>query len=151
MKKVSEQIKLVDMKTRLWLGHTPQSSAAKPDYWFCKPTKEEAALFPGLTEAKLIKDLVARAMSAGIELQVEVHSADAERALELTHARKLDKLADEVIKSLAAAGEKYLALCSYIRENDVAPSVVSAQLREKGFSKVTISKINRVAHAQLGR
>lgn len=147
--KTKHPIVFLNTNSRLWYGHTPQSSAAKPDYWFCKSTKEQAQQFPADQEKPVLKEITARAMAASIEVKVEVHSAapDATQALAMTHARKLQKLADEVIAVMVATGDKWLKLCTYIRENQVPQKLVAQELGNKGFSKVQISKINKVANA----
>lgn len=55
------------------------------------------------------------------------------------------KLGEEIVKLTVKAGEKYFDLCSYIRKEQVAPKLVSAELKELGFHKVRISEINKVA------
>lgn len=145
-----EQVVFLNTHSRLWYGHTPVSTGGKPDYWFCKATKEEAAVISAAQEKAVQDDIIKRAMAAGLEVKIEVHAApggDAAKGVELAHARKLQKLADEVVQAMVATGDKWLKLCTYIRENKVAPKLVAHELGQKGFSKVQISKINKVANA----
>lgn len=120
-------------------------------YWdgkgFNAEIQEQALPCPLTDEKQFLKRL-----PAGMEIEIRdyVSSAnlkeEAKKDLEVTHAKKIDHLADEVIHALAGAGEKYLKLCTYIRDNEVAPKLVSFQLAAKGFSRSTISKINTVAN-----
>lgn len=122
---------------------------------FVGAVQEMAKPYPHEVEKEMVKEMLKQAQLANVALTVEVHgyvssknlAKESSAALELTHSKKLQKLADEVIVSLAATGEKYLSLCTYIRENQVAPKLVSFELAAKGFTRQTISKINTVANA----
>lgn len=72
--------------------------------------------------------------------------AEAAKMVALTHAKEIQKFADEIIVQTAKTGEVYLSLCNYIRKNAVAPKLVSHELTAKGFHRAVISKINRVAN-----
>lgn len=65
----------------------------------------------------------------------------------LKHAKALDALADGIITAHIHTGTKYLELCQYIRKHQLAPKLVSYQLSNRGFHKVQVSKINRIAMA----
>jgi len=125
--------------------------AKSGNYWdgkaFAADIKEKALAYPHEQEREMLKILPSEKITIHGYVSSSNLKAEAQKGVEVTHARKLDKLADEVIKSLAAAGEKYLSLCTYIRKNEVAPKLVSFQLAAKGFSRATISKINSVANA----
>lgn len=71
----------------------------------------------------------------------------ATQALEVRHSAHLQKLGHEILVQVAKTGEKYLDLCKYIRENMVAPKLVSHELSQLGFHRNVISKINKVANA----
>jgi len=66
--------------------------------------------------------------------------------LEKQHSAHLKKYGQDIIDATAVAGEKYLTICSYIRENMVAPKLVSFELAAIGMHRAVISKINRVAN-----
>lgn len=71
----------------------------------------------------------------------------ATQALENRHAAKIQSLCREVIEATIATGKVYLKLCLYIRENMVAPKLVSHEMAEMGFNKQVISRVNKVANA----
>jgi len=60
---------------------------------------------------------------------------------------KLQELGREIIRATVLAGEKYLDLCKYIRQQNLDPKIVRHQLTELGFHKVRISEINKVSQA----
>lgn len=68
-------------------------------------------------------------------------------ALQTQHSVKLKELGRAVIDQVVATGRKTFDLCKFIRDNMVAPKLVSFELTELGLSKSFVSKINRVAHA----
>lgn len=53
----------------------------------------------------------------------------------------------DIIAGTAKVGQYFLALCKYIREQQLMPKQVSAWLGEQGFHKARISEINKVANA----
>lgn len=57
------------------------------------------------------------------------------------------ELGNEILRSTVRVGTLYLNLCTYIREQQVSPKLVSDQLGALGFSKSRISEINTVAMA----
>jgi len=71
----------------------------------------------------------------------------AKLAIEVRQGAEIKKLAREIIEATVATGKVYLKLCLYIRENMVAPKLVSAELAEMGFNKQVISRVNKVANA----
>jgi len=66
--------------------------------------------------------------------------------LELQHSVHLKKYGQDIIQATVIAGEKYLTICKYIRENMVAPKLVSFELSAIGMHRAVISKINRVSN-----
>jgi len=119
-------------------------------YWdgkaFAADIKEKALAYPHEQERAMLKILPSEKITIHGYVSSSNLKAEAQKGVEVTHARKLDKLADEVIHALASAGEKYLGLCTYIRENEVTKKLVSFELGAKGFTRQTISKINTVAN-----
>jgi len=71
----------------------------------------------------------------------------ASAALETRHIAEISKLCREVIAATVQTGKVYLKLCLYIRENMVAPKLVTAQMLEMGFNKQVVSRVNKVANA----
>jgi len=63
------------------------------------------------------------------------------------HAKEIQKLADAIIIAAGEMGTKYLNLITYIRTNQVAPKLVSFELRQKGFTKQRVNELNRIANA----
>lgn len=122
-------------------------------YWdgkdFNADIREKALAYPANQEKPMVASFAAKGVKS-----VDVHgyvssanlAADAQKGLELTHSKRLHKLGKEVITTLAAAGEKYLKLCTYIRENEVTKKLVAFELGALGFSRATISKINTVSN-----
>lgn len=145
MKAKNEMIQLRDAKSGLWWTGND----------FKGKTQAEGMAYKPEVVAQLTKEIAAQAIKAGREVVVEEHgyvssanlAKDATKGIELTHARKLQKLADEIVAAMVATGDKWLKLCTYIRENQVTPKLVAHELGQKGFSKVQISKINKVANA----
>lgn len=74
-------------------------------------------------------------------------AAEATKGLQLTQSVEIIRLGKDLLAAVIGTGEKYLNLCQYIRKNEVAPKLVSADLGGLGFSRQTVSKINRVAGA----
>lgn len=70
-------------------------------------------------------------------------SASAE--LVLRHSEGIKKLGTEVLNQVVKTGRATYELCKYIRENQVAPTIVSKELQELGFDKSWASKVNSVA------
>jgi len=68
-------------------------------------------------------------------------------ALDQKHSTKLHELGQEIIAAAGVMGDKYLKLVKYIRDNKLAPKLVTHELLALGFKKDTVSKINRVAMA----
>jgi len=83
------------------------------------------------------------------EMKQHLELLDAKQAtlaLQNSHAAELKKLGSEIIESIAIAGEKYLNICKFIRNNQVAPKLVSFELSALGMHRNVISKINKVAN-----
>jgi len=72
-------------------------------------------------------------------------AAQATKGLEEAHAKKLQELGKNVIDAVVKAGTETYQLCKYIRENSVAPKLVSHELRALGFSKGWASQVNKVS------
>jgi len=60
---------------------------------------------------------------------------------------KLHALGRDVLTAVIGVGEKYLTLCKFIRDNQIAAKKARYELGEVGFHRSVISKINRVAYA----
>jgi len=73
--------------------------------------------------------------------------AAASAALALRHGEQIHKLGEIVLNKIVESGIATYNLCKYIRDNQVAPTLVSAQLKELGFSKGWASQVNSVALA----
>lgn len=58
---------------------------------------------------------------------------------------KLGLIADEMIGLRTQMGAKYVELCKWVRTNSIPPKEVREVLALKGFNKVRISEINRIA------
>jgi len=56
-------------------------------------------------------------------------------------------LAGEIIAATLETGGKYLALCEFIREKQLAPKIVTKWLLDMGFCKSKASEINKVAQS----
>lgn len=63
------------------------------------------------------------------------------------HSAQIKQLGTEIVKATIAVGDKYLALCEYIRTNNVAPKLATFELLEIGFHKARVSEIVRVSHS----
>lgn len=61
--------------------------------------------------------------------------------------RAVEILGDAIIKKAGELAGLYLKLCLYIRQEKVAPKLVSYVLARQGFKRSRISEINRVANA----
>jgi len=72
---------------------------------------------------------------------------EATKSLQKTQSVEIVRLGKELLAAVIGTGEKYLNLCKYIRQNEVAQKLVAADLGQLGFSRQTVSKINRVAGA----
>lgn len=86
-------------------------------------------------------------LSATAEHNALLDAKQASAALQTQQSVKLKELGRAVIDQVVATGRKTFDLCKYIRDNMVAPKLVSFELTELGLSKSFVSKINRVAHA----
>jgi len=73
--------------------------------------------------------------------------AAASAALEILHGEQIDKLGEIVLLRIVESGVATYNLCKFIRDNQVAPTLVSAHLRALGFSKGWASQVNSVALA----
>lgn len=71
----------------------------------------------------------------------------AAQAVEVRHIELLIQKGKDLITAVIGVGDKYLSLCKTIRENEIAPKLVSFELTKLGFSRSTVSKINKVAGA----
>lgn len=84
------------------------------------------------------------------ELKAHNEKLDAKLAsdkLVVQHSAKIRFYAAEIIKKTCETGQVYLDLCNYIRDNLVAPKLVSFELGEMGFNRQVVSRINKVANA----
>lgn len=68
-------------------------------------------------------------------------------AVEAAQIDKIREFGERLMGVMVQESTLYLDLCLYIRENKVAPKLVSATLGAQGFHRVRISEINRVANA----
>jgi len=66
---------------------------------------------------------------------------------EAVQADTIVKFCKSLIQSAKKQAQVYYDLVTYIRENKVAPRLVSAKMVEMGFNKVRASEVNRVANA----
>lgn len=57
------------------------------------------------------------------------------------------RLAQEIVEGTVSLGGRYLALCDFIRANQVSPKDSTKWLLDLGFHKAKASEINRVAQA----
>jgi len=62
------------------------------------------------------------------------------------HAVKLGELAEKFVRVMVTAGDAYLNLCRYVRDNQVSPKLVRQILEERGLSPGVVGKINRLAN-----
>jgi len=69
------------------------------------------------------------------------------QAVAVKQATEIHTLAEEIIKATGEVAGRYKDLCLYIRNNKVAPKLVSFELGRLGFKRSRISEINRVANA----
>lgn len=69
------------------------------------------------------------------------------KGVEDGYVQNLQEMGEQVIRQTAQVGMVYLEICRYIRKNQIAPKLVSFALSQKGFHRVRISEINRVANA----
>jgi len=120
-------------------------------YWdgkqFAAEIKEKALPYPHEEEKAMLHKLPSQHVTIHGYVSSKNLAAEAKTGMEVTQAKKLQKLAADVVKSLASAGEKYLSLCRYIRENEVPQKLVSFELAAMGFTRQTIHKINKVSNA----
>lgn len=72
---------------------------------------------------------------------------EASKQVEVRHIELLIQKGKDLITAVIGVGDKYLSLCKTIRENEIAPKLVSFELTKLGFSRATVSKINKVAGA----
>lgn len=68
-------------------------------------------------------------------------------AADAVHTEKLRKLGLAVIESCGVVGERYLALCKYVRTAGPAPKLVRKVLLDLGYKNSRVSEIMRVALA----
>jgi len=68
-------------------------------------------------------------------------------ASEVAHAQMLQNLGASIIRKVGEVTQLYLELVLYIRNNKVAPKLVTFELTHMGFEKSRVSEINRVANA----
>jgi len=83
------------------------------------------------------------AMSKEERAKLEIRAAN----IEHNQIEGLKTHAIAVAKATIATGLLWLELCKFIRQNSLAPKVVSEQLGALGFVKSRISEVNRVANA----
>jgi len=88
------------------------------------------------------KAIAAKTNETGLQTE-----ASASAALALKHSEKLVEYGTIVLNKIVESGVATFNLCRYIRENEVAPTLVSEQLRGLGFSKGWASQVNSVALA----
>lgn len=60
---------------------------------------------------------------------------------------KLRELGKAIIVGMGEVAEKYLTLVMFIRNNKVAPKLVSVQLAKLGFKRSRVAELNRIAQA----
>jgi len=60
------------------------------------------------------------------------------------HRDAVARLGQEIIKQTVETGRRYYDLCVYCREKQLAPALVSSELKKLGFVKQRITEINRV-------
>lgn len=82
--------------------------------------------------------------SAPVEVPRDV---EVQKSLEVAHATMVNKLGVDIIRKTGEVAGLYLGLCQYIRQNKVAPKLVSFELTKLGFKRSRVSEINRVSQA----
>jgi len=96
--------------------------------------------------SKVVQKLGAAAPVGTVENPLPTPSPAA-NALEQAHSAQLKILGKAVIDAVVKAGTETLRLCEYIRQNEVAPKLVSFELQALGLSKSWASKVNSVSNA----
>lgn len=109
-----------------------------------KKSKKVAKVVAPVTPELPTQNIPSRAALQAHNALLDEKAATAK--LELQHSVHLKKYGQDIIEATAVAGEKYLTICRYIRENMVAPKLVSFELAAIGMHRAVISKINRVAN-----
>lgn len=126
----------------LWI---PQGAAIT-----AKMTASEAAEWGSLRQelGRLsIPPLTAEQLAARDAHKALLDQKAAAAAVEDRHTELLIQKGKDLITAVIGVGDKYLALCKTIRENEMPPKFVSFELTKLGFSRATVSKINKVAGA----
>jgi len=128
-KKLAESLKLAVEK------HLPNGTDAQRAEWYSGMAELERQAQKPMTPEKL----------AAHKAMLDEKQATA--AVQIRHVNILHEKGKELIGAVIGVGDKYLALCKAIRENEMAPKLVSFELGQLGFSRQTVSKINKVAGA----
>ena len=63
------------------------------------------------------------------------------------HEVEILRLGSEIVSATVKLGDKYLALCVYVRTNQIHPRIVARTLGLVGFNRNVASEINRVANS----
>jgi len=110
-----------------------------------------AEYYSALAELKRISapPLSAEQLAAHAKHKELLDAKQATASLQVQQSAQLVILGKDLLAAVIGTGEKYLSLCKYIRDNEVAPKLVAADLGQLGFSRQTVSKINRVAGASV--
>lgn len=131
-----------DAASQFHLLETPAMLASAPpsvraEYYAARAELARLSMPPMTAEALAQRD-AAKAL---------LDQKEASKALEVRHVELLIQKGKELITAVIGVGDKYLSLCKAIRENEIAPKLVSFELTKLGFSRSTVSKINKVAGA----
>lgn len=133
-----EYWKLMNTSVALATTFLPQMTASELAEWHA--TREELA-------RRATKPVTAEELAARDAHKALLDQKAASSALEIQHTQILMAKGKELIGAVIGVGDKYLSLCKSIRENEIAPKLVSFELTKLGFSRATVSKINKVAGA----
>lgn len=95
---------------------------------------------------------IAPGADAALNKATEDHKAmlDSKTAtskLENQHDAKVRSYCQKIIEQTTKTGQVYMDLCLYIRQNMVAPKLVSFVMTDMGFNRQVVSRVNKVANA----
>lgn len=82
------------------------------------------------------------------ESKIEVpREVEVQSKIEVAQEQTIVQMGTDIIRHTGELGAKYFTLCKFIRDNKVAPKLVSFALNKLGFKRSRISEVNRVANA----
>jgi len=118
--------------------YMPTATDSQRAEWYAEIAELKRLSMPPMTAEQLAQREAAKAL---------LDQKQASVALEQQHTALLIQKGKDLITAVIGVGDKYLSLCKTIRENEIAPKLVSFELTKLGFSRATVSKINKVAGA----